>query len=177
MKSSLAVPCLSLLCRKEAEPKSDLEEPTSDLSKMLTTTNPCPIRISTQRRRAFLELQLLAQLNLSGLRSEHKERRDMNENSSQINKLLRPRFSIPSDAKEKLDQKDGASEAKLALYMTETSNNVAFRDQIPGKMCSRERLAAASVISYCILLHPCKDLALCSVVYLSCKAVVYSFDH
>jgi hypothetical protein len=60
----------------------------------------------------------------------------------------------------------GASEARLALYMNETSNNVAFRDQIPGKMCSRERLAAASVISYCILPHSCKALVLCSVVFL-----------
>ena len=91
--------------------------------------------LAHKKRRAFLELQLLTQLDHSRFRTEDKDRRDMNENSSEINKLLRPRFSIPSDAKEKLDQKDGASEAKLALYMTETSNNVAFRDQIPGKKC------------------------------------------
>jgi hypothetical protein len=38
----------------ETEPKSDFEEPICDLSKMLTTNT-----ISAQRRRAFLEVQLL----------------------------------------------------------------------------------------------------------------------
>jgi hypothetical protein len=125
---------------------------------------PIAIRISAQRRRAFLDLQL----DHSRFRSEDKERRDMNENSSEINNLCAPGFPSHPMQKEKLDQKDGASEARWSR-MTETSNNVAFRDQIPGKMCSRERLAAAKCYQ---LLHPSPSLQ----CYLSCKAVVYSFD-
>jgi hypothetical protein len=55
-------------------------------------------------------------LDLSGLRSEDKERRDMNENSSGlINKLSAPAFPYPSNAKEKLDQKDGGIRGKIGL--------------------------------------------------------------
>jgi len=54
-------------------------------------------------------------LDHSRFRTEDNDRRDMNENSSEINKLLRPRFSIPSDAKEKLDQKDGGIRGKIGL--------------------------------------------------------------
>jgi len=133
--------------------------------------------LAHKKRRAFLELQLLTQLDHSRFRTEDKDRRDMNENSSEINKLLRPRFSIPSDAKEKLDQKDWGIRGKIGLKRERQVTMSHLETKFQEKMCSRERLAAASVISYCILLHPCKDLALCSVVYLSCKAVVYSFDH
>lgn len=98
-----------------AEPKSDFAEPISDLSKMPTTT-----RIRAQRRRAFLELQLLTNPELSK------------------RKTLCNRFSIPSDAKEKLQQKDGASEAKLALYMTDDRESLRHcRDQVPGKCVAR----------------------------------------
>ena len=39
--------------------------------------------LAHKKRRAFLELQLLTQLDHSRLRSEDKKRRDMNENSSE----------------------------------------------------------------------------------------------
>lgn len=96
----------------------------------------------------------------------------MSENSSEVHKLCAPFFLSHPMQKKKLDQKDGAFEARLALYMTETRNMSLLETKFQ-KICSRERLAAANVISYCILVHPCKALALCSVVYLSCEAVVF----